>query len=223
MLALMSPELSDLLKGQDLAKEHLNQAKGTELCPLMWRGCGQTGLLQEKAGWHGQGEGATHRRRSFRSLRGHLRVCACSVSLQTVMGFGQKWCRCPGKMTQVIEEGKEVLRDVPQIHLLMLRPAAPHTHGHSQELVLKGCEKSHHRKAKPQPLILSLEAAPLQLRPAILFSQISLVKNPGDKQRHNQADTKTLAQICLQETGIFIKLTDSFLFWFPFNICTAYV
>lgn len=45
MLALMSAELSDLLKGQDLAKEHLNQAKGTELCPLMWRGCGQTGLL----------------------------------------------------------------------------------------------------------------------------------------------------------------------------------
>lgn len=43
------------------------------------------------------------------------------------MGSRQKWCRCPGKMTQVMEEGKEVLCDVPQTHLLMLRPAAPHT------------------------------------------------------------------------------------------------
>lgn len=45
MLASMSPELSDLLKRQDLAKDHLSQAEGTELCLLMWRGCGQTGLL----------------------------------------------------------------------------------------------------------------------------------------------------------------------------------
>lgn len=44
MLAFMSPEVSDLLKSQDLAREHLSQAEGTELCLLVWRGSGQTGL-----------------------------------------------------------------------------------------------------------------------------------------------------------------------------------
>lgn len=61
--------------------------------------CGQTGPSEQ---W----EKATHCGKACRSLRGYFHGL-CLSGLQTVIGYGKKWCRCPDKRAQVMEEGKD--------------------------------------------------------------------------------------------------------------------
>lgn len=140
------------------------------------QGCGQTGP-------GGQGEGATHRRKGCRSLRGYS--CGlCLSGLQTVMGSGQKWCRCPDKKTQVMEERKgEKWYQSYHKHICSFLRAGSGSWDHccTGAWTQPGPrprrppeEKSRCGRTVAQPLLCSVAAVPLQLRQENWFSQIHL-------------------------------------------------